>query len=640
LACGIGALAPRIGHAQANQPAAGYALPEPIYWKQTLFQIPYQWSSASEPGAAHNVVLHLSKDRGASWQKISEAKPNVSSFNYRAERDGEYWFAVRTIDHQLRPWPTGDLQPELRVIVDTTMPRIEGLQAETRGSDTIEITWSGFDANLDPASWRFEAQYDPNGLWQAVPLTNFAPGPGAIADVATASSNGGRATWQLSPGQAPIAIRATVSDRAGNSATFRSEVRIAAVGPGIVTRLPAIAPGPLSSDQPIANPFVAATAGSPALTSPASSSAMPGGGWVSSSEATTAPALQPAQRSDQSWPASTTAHVPFRLWSSGVSTPTDSVTSYGTPVGIDSLQAAENDLTKSASTAGVSAQFATAKPSASPPITPPFQPLQPFRQASQWRQDSELSESPDIKTAPSAGAGAPGLPPTNAYAGEPSTNGDAKLIGSRTFALEYDLEDVGRWGVSKVELWGTRDEGQSWRMVAEDDDHRSPLIVTVDDEGRYGFRIVVHSAGGPEAPRPQPGDAPELWVAVDVRHPVAELTAVERGAGNDTDQLILHWRALDDNLDALPISLYYSSHLNGPWSAIATNLQNTGQYAWRVGRHVPTRFYLRLEVRDAAGNLAAFNTREPIEFTAAAPSARLNSAESIVPSTSGGASYR
>src|SRR5262245_31099248 len=61
------------------QPAATAppaALPEPIYWKQHLFLIPYQWGSAAEPGAARAVWLFVSKDRGASWQKISEAKPD------------------------------------------------------------------------------------------------------------------------------------------------------------------------------------------------------------------------------------------------------------------------------------------------------------------------------------------------------------------------------------------------------------------------------------------------------------------------------------------------------------------------------------------------------------------------------------
>src|SRR3954464_4042563 len=57
-------------------PPAAAPLPEPIYWKQQLFLISYQWGSAAEPGAARAVWLFVSKDRGASWQKISEAKPD------------------------------------------------------------------------------------------------------------------------------------------------------------------------------------------------------------------------------------------------------------------------------------------------------------------------------------------------------------------------------------------------------------------------------------------------------------------------------------------------------------------------------------------------------------------------------------
>ncbi len=215
-----------------------------------------------------------------------------------------------------------------------------------------------------------------------------------------------------------------------------------------------------------------------------------------------------------------------------------------------------------------------------------------------------------------------------------------KLVGSRSFALEYDLEGSGSWGVTKVEVWGTRDGGQSWRRFASDDDNRSPLVVTVDGEGMYGFRIIVESTQAAASP-PTSGDAPELWVAVDLQRPVAELTAVEPGTGNMADRLILRWRAADDNLDERPIALYYSSRPVGPWSAVATNLENTGAYAWRVERHVPTRFYLRLEARDTAGNLSAFQTREPIEFIPPAPVVRLRDAEPLPPTADGGTpSYR
>src|SRR4029078_6497469 len=116
------------------------------------------------------VVLYVSKDRGANWQKISEAKPQVKAFNYRAEGDGEYWFDVRTIDSQGRSTPFGPFRPELRVIVDTSIPRIAQLRAWTAENAAVEIECHATDPNLDPASLRVETQTSPTSVWQPIAL--------------------------------------------------------------------------------------------------------------------------------------------------------------------------------------------------------------------------------------------------------------------------------------------------------------------------------------------------------------------------------------------------------------------------------------------------------------------------------------
>jgi hypothetical protein len=189
--------------------------------------------------------------------------------------------------------------------------------------------------------------------------------------------------------------------------------------------------------------------------------------------------------------------------------------------------------------------------------------------------------------------------------------------------LEYDLEGAGTSGISAVEPWGTRDGGQTWNRYAQDDDNRSPLVATVDNEGLYGFKIVAESGGSAAIDTPRPGDEPELWVAVDLKRPIIEITSIERGQGNFADHLMLHWRAEDNNLEQRPISLFFSSRPGGPWSAIATSLEDSGNYAWRVERFVPSRIYLRIEARDTAGNLAAFQTREPINVDSRELTARL-----------------
>lgn len=597
-------------HGQVSAPATATtaALPAPVYWKQELFLIPYQWSSATEPIGAQAVWLFVSKDQGATWRRISEATPQVKAFNYRAEGDGEYWFAVRTVDRYGRVWPEGNYQPELRVIVDTTMPRILELWGKPLENGAIEIGWRGWDQNLDPSSWRIEVQVAPAGTWQFVPVTSANSADPVSAATAT-EGDSGRTTWQPPVGSRPVAIRASVLDRAGNSATFQTQMTAV----GLLGSMPA---SPLSTTAPVAQP------------------------------------------GEQSWLTAITSRAPFRLSSSGPNTVDDGITAYGMPAtkltsggnesraGVDppitrtsDMGAATNSLsadrwsapsvvsesTDDSTPASDSrsqtnaAQTLTSNASVNDRLRPAdHRPLEPFRQVS-------------LRRLPALDAGTPRHAPRE----------QPKLVGSRTFALEYDLEGTDHRGVARLELWGTRDGGQSWHCYARDDDNRSPVVVTVEEEGLYGFRLVVQGAGDTPAVPPSAGEEPELWVAVDLQRPTVELTAIERGEGNLADHLILRWRAADDNLESRPISLFYSSRPGGPWSAVATNLEDSGAYAWRLERHVPERCYLRIEARDTAGNLAAFQTREPIELTTTTASGRLRGATTVGPTATGSeASFR
>jgi hypothetical protein len=626
---------PTIAVAQVAAPiaAAPATLPEPIYWKQHLFLIPYQWNSAAEPAAALLVTLYVSKDRGASWQKISDAKPQVKAFNYRAEGDGEFWFAVRTLDNYGRSTPTGPCQPELRVIVDTIIPRFDELRARPTETGAIDIFCRATDINLDLASLKVESSSGPTGLWQPVTLQGIrVDGQGSTI----APGFGLHALWQPPAGVRPLAIRATISDRASNSAVYQTPVETT----------PTVA-GPLLS-QPAAGPSVPplATPGLPAAPAP---------GWTSGAAAATPSTVAPLT---QPWPAGAVARAPFRLWTSGNPHADDGVTAYGNPpqtisTATPSVGSVPFNVNGAESQADrrVPAHFADVvkspdnsltTPTATTPVGPQFAPLEPFRQASVTSQPA-LAAGPSLVplgqlSSPSANQ-SPAPIDTPPSANRPEIQ--PKLVGSRTFALEYELDDTGHAGVSRVELWGTRDRGHTWNRYAVDNDNRSPLIVTVDDEGLYGFKILVQAAAGAAIVPPREGDEPELWVSVDLQRPIIELTAIERGEGNLADHLILHWRAQDNNLEPRPISLYFSSQPTGPWSAIATNLEDTGQYAWRVERYVPTRIYLRIEARDVAGNMAAFQTREPVEFTATQTTGHLRPAPPAGPTASGGyAPYR
>ncbi len=225
--------------------------------------------------------------------------------------------------------------------------------------------------------------------------------------------------------------------------------------------------------------------------------------------------------------------------------------------------------------------------------------------------------------APQAPADAPATPQVSQGAG------GARWVNSLTFDIDYDLQTVGPWGVAKVELWATRDGGQTWTSLGVDPDNRSPVRATAPGPGVYGFRILVDGANSAPAPPPKPGDNVELTLGIDLSPPRAELQTAQLGSGNLSDRVVIRWTAADERLDARPVSLFYSDRPDGPWSTIATNLENTGEYSWRLVRQMPARIFLRLEARDVAGNVATSVSRSPTELNLPQPTGRLRSVRPV-----------
>ena len=54
-------------------------------------------------------------------------------------------------------------------------------------------------------------------------------------------------------------------------------------------------------------------------------------------------------------------------------------------------------------------------------------------------------------------------------------------------------------------------------------------------------------------------------------------------------------------------------------------------YPWKIERHLPERFYLRLEVRDVAGNFSFDQTPSPVELNRPQPVGRLRDIRPVSP---------
>jgi hypothetical protein len=199
----------------------------------------------------------------------------------------------------------------------------------------------------------------------------------------------------------------------------------------------------------------------------------------------------------------------------------------------------------------------------------------------------------------------------------PPEGQDLRMVNATEFELEYEVATNA--DVAQVELWVTRDGGQSWRRHGADEDGQSPMLASVNDEGVYGFRIVPVGAQAIPSQTPRSGQTPDLWIAVDLTSPQARIISADEGREDQAGKLVIRWEAEDGYLAAQPVSLFFQETRGGPWSVIAMGLENVGQYVWPMDMGVSETIYLRLEVRDQAGNLGVDEAAQPILLGGARP---------------------
>ncbi len=175
-----------------------------VLWSQNRkFRIP-----VTVPPDTRNLVkelfLWVSDDSGYTWKKSTSARPDSPEFSFRAPRDGEYWFAVQTLDVNGKYYPNGDMpaEPTLKVIVDSVAPTIV-LEAQGRRGSTVGVRWDVQDEHLMLNTMTIEYQSEGARDWRNVPLSR--------ADIAYI----GAKTWDAGTAD-PVHVRMTIADRAGN----------------------------------------------------------------------------------------------------------------------------------------------------------------------------------------------------------------------------------------------------------------------------------------------------------------------------------------------------------------------------------------------------------------------------------------
>jgi hypothetical protein len=207
LALAAGPAASRPAHAQnaprRSQTGSSARL---IYYKSRAFRIPVTVPEEVR-GLVREVRLYVSDDYGRGWREAGTTAPERPEFPFRATRDGEYWFAIQTVDTQGRVYPSDDrpVEPSLRVVVDTAPPTLV-LEKDGRRGTRVAVRWEAQDENLVLRSLILEFQPEGAGPddWRTVPLRD--------PDFRMS----GAKTWDAGTAE-PLVVRASVQDRARNT---------------------------------------------------------------------------------------------------------------------------------------------------------------------------------------------------------------------------------------------------------------------------------------------------------------------------------------------------------------------------------------------------------------------------------------
>lgn len=535
------------------------------YMNKNLVHLPIQIEAGAR-GQIREVQLYVKDNPQAAWTIKERAPGTQAYFSFKAPQDGEYWFNVVTVDKNGRHLPAdvNSEPPALIVVIDTTPP-----QAEVRVlGDTPEGTrvhCEVRDANTDLVKTRLFFQ-TRDQVWR--PLE---PVPGH-SDV------------YCIPVQAAFTgmVRVVASDLAGNVASRELNI-------GVPTPTTAQAVLPTPSAKPGNNVIV--------VDHPL--------------DKTGAPNEIIIDKVPYAPPQTTKTPQPFPI--------PDKALPIQERVEIVSAKPAM----PAAPTTGAAANV---PPAFSPPPPPTIQNVGPMLEPTPFKGGPAIvpaPEKPAVYEKPAVPEKTPPTPvipavvtnmaPTNVtpVPSTPEPPAYRHLVNGTRVFLEYQIEQAGASGVGKVEIWLTRDAGQTWQKLGEDLDRKSPAEVTLPGEGLFGVSLVVANGRGFGAMPPKAGDAPEWWIEVDATKPKAELLNVRSGQSDD-GSLEISWSAKDKNLTDDAVDLFFATERQGPWQSIAKGLKNDGVYRWTPGPNAGSHAFIRLVVRDMAGNVTTTESAQPV----------------------------
>jgi hypothetical protein len=171
------------------------------FTKNTTFNLPIQMEERVR-ASLREVQLYV-KTGISDWVRHESVAPQTPYFTYRVPQDGEYWFALVTVDRAGKATPSdvNAVPPALRVVVDTHAPVLETSIAVEGNEPLLRVHM--VDVNPDLTSVRaFVLTEQGDRALQPMP-----------------NHQGGTTTFRLSPSDLHAPIRVAGADMCGNLTT-------------------------------------------------------------------------------------------------------------------------------------------------------------------------------------------------------------------------------------------------------------------------------------------------------------------------------------------------------------------------------------------------------------------------------------
>ncbi|MEN9673502.1 MAG: hypothetical protein RL553_1767 [Planctomycetota bacterium] len=546
------------------------------------FQIPIRVHQERKE-QIRELVLYVSKDKGKTWEVSTRAEPNQEAFTFVAKEDGPHWFSIGVVNVKgiQEPADIARAQVGQKVYVDTQKPDIK-LKAEKIGEE-IQVKWEVKDANPDINSMKLECKIEGNDSNEWIPIS-IKP----VMD--------GSGTFKVQ-GAGMLSVRLQMSDTAANYASVIVDIGSPkAAMPNLAAVPSTIAPSQISTSNTDPNSLNSQSA-QVASEKPADSSTL-----VSNN----APPMP-----------LNTEKIPSM---SGLNMPNNAIPlPAGNPLpAVDEL--AKNNLPSAVPVFPVSRG---AKEVDLGSTVPPAQTIPG------WSGNANTNTSNVNGVLASSAVGANTNQNANTVQNRQTTGASKRIlpalqiVNKKQIRIDYEVAKFGPSGLGSVDVYSTLDDGQSWTLALTENSLASEprgmmpvkasIVVPVAQEGvPVGYYVVVKSKAGLGKSPPVKYDIPHIRVEVDTTFPEAVLYSPQPEVGQ-RDTLVLTWKATDRNLSLNPVILEWSEKREGPWSPIgAGELPNTGKFSWAMNPNMPASVYLKLMVKDSAGNIAVAQTQEPL----------------------------